>query len=170
MAQAVAEKREKKNAVDNLVDEFHKEYEAAWRDLEIMRDTTRTDGWKLFYQHERQQQREQRQQIAKSLSFHTAAFAAGTSSEGMEKELGDIKKDELALREQVEAWTARVVEPFRAVVEDCNNLLSGYMSKARSMASDSPLLHKDAELDMREAQRTVGRATWNDEDGTIDVK
>lgn len=155
------------NKKRDLITRFKDEYSAAFADVEVAADTTRTEGWARLYAHHRKSQREECRRIAAELRMVADRVEVLIPSEDEEKEIGELKKSCTTLREQNEAFEHQVIEPVREPVQRCEKIIYEAQLAAQTEEERFPLVNTGLEHLMRMEIENVPRAKWDHEHGRV---
>jgi hypothetical protein len=153
----------------SLIAEFEVEYACALDEARVSAALTEETGWQKLYQSERKHQRGIRLQLAEQLKSLAGMMERAGLDEYSEKQLGEIKKDSIALRDRVGTFHLQTVGPVSEPVQKCIKLIADYREKARREEENSPLTDMGVDAEMRFAISTVAKPAFDSETGIVSI-
>lgn len=167
MAAAATAERQAKASRDDLIGRFLEAYDIALEEARASAVTTETERWQQLYADHRDHLRKQCAELARNLRAIADTAERGHMHESDEKELGEVKKASLALRELHYAFEFQTVSPVKKPVDDCENIISNARNNARQQEEQAPLVNRGLLDEMGHAIKTVHRVRWDAEKGRV---
>lgn len=167
---AAAAEKQAKAAREDVVGRFLEAYDVALEEARASAVTTETERWQRLYADHRDYLRKMYGENARALRDIADVFERGAMGEASEKELGEVKKASLALRELHMAFQTQAVAPVRKPVTDCENIISTARNIARDQEEKAPLVNRGLLEEMNNAIKTVARVRWDEERGRVVIE
>jgi hypothetical protein len=154
------------NAKVDPVTRFKSAYRLALAEAQVSIDHTATEGWQRLYADHFKLLRDRRQEIAGQLRVLADQMERRGLTDDDEKALGDIKKASIELNAAHEHFLRQAVDPVKAPITACQDMLVEAMNEARRIEEREPMLNVGLVELMREAVAVAQKVVWSDENGT----
>lgn len=151
----------------DLIARFEDDFAVLLDKARVASAMTSTECWQRLYADTMANARKIRRGMAEQLRGLSATMEDRGLDENGEKELGELKKNSMALNSDVAAFNLFTIEPIRASSREYDTLVNRYRGEAKREEDINPLMHQNLELSMRDAIAKAERIAWDDEEGRI---
>lgn len=111
---------------------FRRDYEEALVNARVSAEHTATDGWRNLYGNHVEHVQKSRKTISDRPSAILDPMRLRHLTEDEEKDLGEIKKEAVSIREYDEMFTRQTIEPVTAPLQECASVIERARSSAQA--------------------------------------
>lgn len=158
------------NKQKDVIQRFDSAYSAALIDAQVSAEHTATEGWQKLYHDHVESLVDRRRALAKSMRETADIVELRGTNEEDEKEIGELKKTAVSIRDSDEAFDRQVIQPVRRPVETCERIINEHISQAGREERDAPLHNTGLEHLMRAEVAKRLRVSWDTDTGRVLVE
>jgi hypothetical protein len=148
---------------------FRRDYADAMTHAQISAEHTATEGWMNLYGSHQESVGKARKDLSDRLNKILEPLRLRHLTEDEEKELAEIKKEAVSLREDDEAFQRQTVSPVIAPMLECNAVIESARSAARAAEREFGLGNKGLSEAMETVIETMPRVRFLTSSGRLMV-
>lgn len=153
-----------------IVDDFVKEYQRAWMDVEKAKETTDTEAWQSLYANHIRDITKRRIAIAEKLTELAEVMKASGWDEELEKAAKDEVKNAVEMGESELQWRVQVVSPLCSSVEFADRLVDDIRKKVAQESIARPMFNAQLTSQLEAELQALPIARFNEQTGVIEVE
>lgn len=152
-----------------FVEKFHTEYAKSLAECRVSASLTDEEGWQNLYRQRVEQYQAARVELADRLRELAEYLAGKGLTEDGEKEIGEVKKSAVELREAWDLFMSQTVKPIKDCVDECNRLIANILDNAGAEQVRAPLVWHGLLDYVTSEVNALPKAMWDGATGRVSV-